>query len=155
MKITTWTIQTPRTIPKLFTHNIAWWKQTLSKNQVFLKIQLHVHFWSKCQKNTIFWVQRSFSNPIIWKPTAPAFQNTLAFAQYLLNSRSNMHMSLVHWNSLYSKKAILTTFSGQTPHFLGENHKTRTYNLHHRKTWSVAVILRLMVGVQHIQKVVK
>ena len=66
-----------------------------------------------------------------------------------------MHVNLVHWNSLHPKKAILPTFSGQTPHFLGENHKTRTYNLHHRKAWSVAVILSLRVGVQHIQKVVQ
>ena len=63
-----------------------------------------------------------------------------------------MRVNLVHWNSLHSKKAILPTFSGQTPHFLGENHKTRTYNLHHRKAWFVAVILSLRVGVQHKQK---
>ena len=106
MKITTWTIQTPRTIPKLVTHNIARWKQTLSKNQVFLKIQLHVHFWSKCQKNTIVWVQCYFSNPTIWKPMAPAFQNTITFAQYLFNSRSNMRVNLAHWNSLHQKKKI-------------------------------------------------
>ena len=40
----------------------------------------------------------------------PAFQNTLTLAQYLFNSRSNMHVNLVHWNSLHSKKAILPTF---------------------------------------------
>ena len=52
-----------------------------------------------------------------------------------------MRVNLAHWNSLHSKKAILPTFSGQTPHFLGENHKINTYNLHHWKAWSVAVIL--------------
>ena len=55
----------------------------------------------------------------------------------------------------HPKKAILPTFSGQTPHFFGENQKTRTYNLYHRKAWSVAVILSLKVGVQHKQKEVK
>ena len=65
MKITTWTIQTPRTIPKLVTNNIARWRQILSK-PVFLKIQLHIHFWSKCQKKTFFLVQCYFSNPTIW-----------------------------------------------------------------------------------------
>ena len=60
-----------------------------------------------------------------------------------------MRVDLIHWNSLQSKKAILPTFSGQTPHFLGENHTTRMYNLHHQKAWSVAVFLSLMVGVQH------
>ena len=66
-----------------------------------------------------------------------------------------MRVNLVHWNSLHSKKAILPTFSGQTPHFLSENYKTRTYNLHHRKAWFVAVILSQRVGVQHKQKEVK
>ena len=45
---------------------------------------------------------------------------------------SNMNVNLVHWNSLHPKKAIIPTFSGQTPSSLGENHKTRTNNLHHR-----------------------
>ena len=66
-----------------------------------------------------------------------------------------MRVNLVNWNSLHSKKAILPTFSGQTPHFLGENHKTRTFNLHHWKVCSFAVILSLWVGVQHKQKEVK
>ena len=118
MKITTWTIQTPRTIPKLVTHNIARWKQTLSKKSGFPENPTARTFLIKVPKNTFFWVQRSFSNPTIWKPTAPAFQNTLTFAQYLFNSRSNMRVNLVHWNSLHSKKAILPTFSWQTPLFL-------------------------------------
>ena len=66
-----------------------------------------------------------------------------------------MHLNLVYWNSLHLKKAVLPTFKGQTPHFLSENHKTRTNNLHHRKAGSVAVILSLRVGVQHIQEVVQ
>ena len=64
----------------------------IQKNQVFMNIQLHIHFWSKCLKSTILWVQRYFCNPTRWKPTAPAFQYTLTFAQYLFNSWSNMHM---------------------------------------------------------------
>ena len=106
-------------------------------------------FDQSAKKTHFFWVQCYFSNPTIWKPTAPAFQNTLSFAQYLFNSRSNMRVNLVHWNSLHSKKAILPTFSGLTPHFLGENHKTRTNIIQHRKAGSVAVILSLRVGVQH------
>ena len=94
-------------------------------------------------------------NLTIWKPTTPAFQNTLTFASYLFNSRSNMRENLVHWNSLHSKKAILPTFLGQTPQFLCENYKNRTYNLHHQKAWSVAVILSLRVGVQHKETEVK
>ena len=66
-----------------------------------------------------------------------------------------MRVNLVHWNSLHSKKAILPNFSGQTPHFLGANHKTRTYNLHHWKAWSVAVILSLRVGEKKKKKEVK
>ena len=66
-----------------------------------------------------------------------------------------MRVNLVHWNSLHSKKAILPTFSEQTPHFLDENHKTRTNHLHPQKAWSVAVILSLRVGVTHKQKDVK
>ena len=48
--------------------------------------------------------------------------------------------------------STLATALGQTSQFLGENHKTRTYNLHHWKAWSVAVIFSLRVRVQHIQK---
>ena len=110
---------------------------------------------SKVPPCTIILVQDSFFNLTIWKPTAPAFQNTLTFDQYLFNSRSNFHLNLVHWNSLHPKRAILPTFSGQTPHFLGENLKTRTNNLNHRKAGSVAVILSLRVGVQHKQTVVQ
>ena len=49
------------------------------------------------------------------------------------------------------KKPFNHTFSGQTTHFLRKNHKTRTYNLYHRKVWSDAVILSLRVGVQRKQ----
>ena len=40
-------------------------------------------------------------------------------------------MNLVHWNSLHPKNSILPTLLGQTPHFLCENHKASTNNLHH------------------------
>ena len=89
----------------------------------------------------------------IWKPTVQAFQKTLTFDRYLFNSRSNFHVNLVHWNSLHQKWPFYLLFLGQTPHFLCENHKTRSDNQHHRKAGSVAVILSLRVGVQHIQKV--
>ena len=65
-----------------------------------------------------------------------------------------MHVNLVLHNSLQPKKAILATILGQTPYVLGENRKTRTNKLHYRKAGSIAVILSLRVGVQHIQKVV-
>ena len=66
-----------------------------------------------------------------------------------------MHVNLVYWISLHLKKAILPTFLGQTPHFISEKQKHGTNNLHHRKAGSVAVILSLRVGVQHIQEVVQ
>ena len=101
-KITTMTIQAPETIPKLVTHNIARWKQTLSKRKIgFPENLTGCTFLIQMPKKTFFWVQRYFSNPTIWKPTAPAFQNTLTFSQYIFNSRSNMHFNLVHWNSLH------------------------------------------------------
>ena len=114
MKITTWTIQTPRTIPKLVTHNIARWKQTLSKKSGFPENPTAHTFLIKVAKKNNFWVQFYFSNPTSWKPTAPAFQNTLTFAVYLFNSRSNMRVNLFHWNSLHSKKAILFTYFFRT-----------------------------------------
>ena len=76
----------------------------------------------------------------------------LNFDQCLLNSRSNLHVNLVHSNSLHPQKAILPMFLGQTPRFLGEKLKNSTNNLHHQKALSVAVILSLMVVVQHLQK---
>ena len=118
---------------------------------IFLIIQQHWHFWAKSHHTRLFWC-KVFLNLTIWKPTAHAFQNTLTFDRYLFNSRSNFHVNLVHWNSLHPKMAILPTFLGQTPHFLCENHKTRTNNLHHWKAGSVSVILSLKVGVQHITK---
>ena len=95
------------------------------KTDPFQKIRLSwkcncTYIFIKVPKNTILWVQHYVCNPTIWNPTAPAFQNTLTFSQYLLNLRSNM-------------QAILPTVSEQTP-------QTRTYNLYHWKAWSVAVI---------------
>ena len=52
----------------------------------------------------------SFFNHTIRKPTNTAFQNTLTFYQYLFNSRINMHVNLVNWNSLHPKKAIIPIF---------------------------------------------
>ena len=56
-------------------------------------------------------MQHSFFNPTIRKQTTTAFQNTWTFDQYIFNSMSNMHVNLVHWNSLHLKKAIIPTFS--------------------------------------------
>ena len=82
----------------------------------------------------------------------PAYQNTLTFDQNFFNSRNNMHLNIVYWNSLQSKEAVLPTFSAQTPHVLGEKQKIWTNHLHHRKAGSVSLILSLRVGVQHIEK---
>ena len=155
MKIFALTIQMIRTSKKFVTQIISWWKETLSQKLGFTENPTALTLLSKVQPCTIILVQDRFFNLTIWKPTAEAFQNTLTFNWYLFNSRSNFHVNLVHWNSLHPKKAILPTFSGQTPHFLGENRKTITNNLHHQKAGSVAIILSLMVGVQHIQKVVQ
>ena len=58
-----------------------------------------------------------------------------------------MHVILLH-----PKKAILPTFFGQTPHFISEKQKHGINNLYHWKSGSVAVMLSLRVGVQHIKK---
>ena len=63
-----------------------------------------------------------------------------------------MHVNFVYWISLHPKKTILPIFLGQTPHFISEKQTHGTKNLHHRKAGSVAVILSLRVGVQHIQQ---
>ena len=39
-----------------------------------------------------------------------------------------MHVNLVHLNLLHPRKAILQKISGQTPHFLGENHNNTFFN---------------------------
>ena len=46
-------------------------------------------------------------------------------------------MNLVHLNSLDMKKILLPKFSGLITHFLVENRKTRTNNLHHWKAGSL------------------
>ena len=63
-----------------------------------------------------------------------------------------MPVNLDYLISLHPKKAILLTFSGQTPLFLGKKQEVRTNNLHHHKAWSVAVFLSLRLRVHHIQK---
>ena len=155
MKIIAMTIQITRTSQKLLKQNISPWKETLSKKLGFSVNPTALTLLSKVRPCTIILVQDRFFNLTIWKPTTQAFQNTLTFDRYLFNSMSNFHENLVHWNSLHPINAILPTFLGQTPHFLCENEKNRTDNLHHRKALSVAVILSLRVGVQHIQKVVQ
>ena len=67
------------------------------------------------------------------RPTVSAFQNTLTFDQYLFNSRSNMHVNLDFLISLQLKKAILPTFSGQTPLFLGKKQENRSNNIQTKK----------------------
>ena len=57
-----------------------------------------------------------------------------------------MYVNFVYWISLHSKKAILLSF------YIYIKKTPRTNNLHHWKAGSVAVILSLRVGVQHIQK---
>ena len=59
MKFTTWTIQTPRTIPKLFGHTNAGEKQTLSKNSGFPENPAACTFLIKSAKNEK-WVQCFF-----------------------------------------------------------------------------------------------
>ena len=155
MKITTWTIQTPRSSPKIVTQNILRWNETLSKKWGFPENPTALIFCSKFPPSTLILVQHCFFNPTIWKPTATACRNTLTFDQYLFRSRSNMHVNLVYWISLHPKKAILATFSGKTPNFVGENEKIRTNNLHHRKAVFVAVFFSLRLRVNHLQKMVQ
>ena len=64
-----------------------------------------VPFWADFKKNAT-----PFFKPPIGKHTAQAYQNTFTLNQYLLNSRSNMHVNFVYWISLHPKKAILPTF---------------------------------------------
>ena len=51
-------------------------------------------------------MQHSFIKPTIRKPTTSAFQNTLAFGQYIFNSMSNLNVEFTapekgyHINSL-------------------------------------------------------
>ena len=60
-----------------------------------------------------------------------------------------MHVNLDYLISLHAKKAILPTFSGQTPHFLGKKQETRTNNLkpngssisEHFYFWSIPFLL--------------
>ena len=155
VKIIALTIQMRRTSKKSATQNISRQKETLSQKLGFSENPTALTLLSKVPPCRIILVQNWFFNLTIWKPMAQAFQNTLTFDQYRFNSRSNFYVNLVHWNSLHPKNAIIPTFLGQTPHFLCENHKTRTCILHHRKAGSVAVILSLRVGVQHLQKVVQ
>ena len=155
MKIIALTIQMRRTNKKLVTQNISRWKETLSQKLGFSENSTALTLLSKVPPCTIILMQGSFFNLTIWKPTAQAFQNTLTFDRYLFNSRSNFLVNLVHWNSLHPKTPFYLLFLGQTSHFLCENHKTRTNNLHQWKAGSVAVILSLRVGVQHIQEVVQ
>ena len=149
-----WTIQIPCTIPKLVTHNIERWKQTLSKESGFHENATAHTFSIKVPKKHNF-VGAAFllqSNHLTGN--SPSISEHPNFCSIPFQF-SNMHVNLFHWNSLLLKKAILPTFLGQTTHFLSDNHKTRTYNLHHRKAWFVAVIFSQRVGVNYIQKVVK
>ena len=119
----------------------------------FFQKSIAITLLSKVPPCRIILVQDRLSNFNRWKPTTSAFQNTLTFDRYLFNSRSNFHVNLVHLNSMHPKKVIYLLFSVQTPHFLGENHKTRTNKLHHWKAGFLAVILSLRIGVQYMQKI--
>ena len=50
-----------------------------------------------------------------------------------------MHLNLVYWNSLYSKKGNFTYFfRTKTPHFIGEKQKNKTNHLKNQKAVTVA-----------------
>ena len=125
-------------------------KGTLSKRVCFFwKSNCTYNFWTTSNLAQFFWYNTIFFNLTIAKPTAPVYQNTLTFYWYLFISRSNMHVNLVYWNSLHPKKANLSTFLGQTPHFLSDKQKTRSKN--HLKSGSVEVFLSLREGVEQTQ----
>ena len=153
MKIIALMIQKHRTSKKLVTQNSSRWKEAFS--QLFRKSNCTDTFEQSPTMHGYFGARQIFYLTI-WRPKAQAFQNTFLFDQYLFNSRSNFHMDWVHWNSLHPKRPFYLLFlKGKTPHFLCENHKTRSNNQHHQKAGFVAVILSLRVGVKHIQKVVQ
>ena len=124
------------------------YKKIYSEEKNFLKSQVswksNTNIFEKVPKKHNFFAATLFLQFNHLKVNA--FQNTITFLRYLINSGSNMHVNLVHWDSLY------LLFSGQTPHFLCENYKTITYNPHYRIAGSVAVILSLRVGVRHVYK---
>ena len=124
-------------------------RDTLKKS--FLKIKLHLQLLFKVPYSTIPLCSTVFSTTLLENEQKQHFRT---FDQYLINSMNNMHVNFLHWISLHPKKAI-TTFSGHTLNFLGENHKTRTNNLHHLKYGSVAVVLSLKVWFRHVQKLVQ
>ena len=70
---------------------------------------------SKILPRTIILVQHRFSTESTESQLRQHFRNPYFFYQYLFNSRSNMNMNLVYWNSLHQKKTKLHTFSGKTP----------------------------------------
>ena len=117
-------------------------KGEIFKKQVSSKLN---YTYSFCETQVFF-------HSTIGIPTLTPFQNTGTFDQYLCNSMSYKHVHLVHWNSLHPKKAVIPTFQDIYKIFSVQNHKTRTNNLHHGKAGSVAVVLSLRVGVQHVQK---
>ena len=126
MKIIAMTIQITRTSQQLVTQNISPWKETLSKKLGFSKNPTALTLLNKVPPCTIILVQDRFVNLTIWKAMAPAFQNTLTFDWYLFNSRSNLHMNLVNWNSL---NPFYLFFLGQTLHFLCEKKQQKKTEL--------------------------
>ena len=68
----------------------------------------------------------------------PAFKNTFTFDEYYFNSGNNIHVNLDYLISLHPQMAINHTFLGQTPFFQSKKQKTRTNNLHHPTSGSVA-----------------
>ena len=85
-----------------------------------MEIQLNLKFWAKSNKAPLFWCITVFST----KPS---------------ESQRSQHFRIA-FN--YIKKAILPTFSGQIPPFLGDNLKIRTNYLHHWKAVSVEIFLK-------------
>ena len=121
---------------------------------VFLKIKLHLQLLSKVSPSTIFFLQHSFFLQFNHQKTNNhSISDQLNFWSLSFQFYESYVCKLSALELNAPKKAIIPTFSGQTPNFLGKNHKTRTNNKHRRKAGSYAVILSLRVGVQHIQKV--
>ena len=80
-------------------HSKHFRENTLSKKIVFLKIQLQIHCWPKCQKNTILVKLIFFFNTTIWKLHSSPIESE----HYPFNLRSNAHMNWVDWIFLHPK----------------------------------------------------
>ena len=116
LESTLWTVQTSRSDWKLFKFNMSWWKYTLSKSKVFLKILEHLIWKTKSLLAPLLWSNKVFST-IQLKANKDGISEKPNILNYLFFLEV---ICMLTWSIEYhctQKRHFSLLVNGKTPYF--------------------------------------